>query len=191
MPNQKCWRLVHIPATLKTFFTSICVRTNNPKNLLNQKPNIRELYLMHFAPFLQIFGLLFNNFLNFKMVQLLFHNCWFHFFISFHKIIKAYGFNTMGCKAISSNTYITWVQKVICKTKKWKQNLTVILTCNALSLPTNWMTSPKSNIMHNMLWALVFWKENVKTKMGLKLVPLVSTCFVERFGAPHQNLGFH
>jgi hypothetical protein len=42
-----------------------------------------------------------------------------------------------------------------------------------------------------MLWALVVWKENIKTKMGLRLVPLVSPCFVERFGAPHQNLGFH
>jgi hypothetical protein len=45
--------------------------------------------------------------------------------------------------------------------------------------------------MHNMLWALVFWKENIKTQMDLRLVPLASPRFVERFGAPHQNIGFH
>jgi hypothetical protein len=37
---------------------------------------------------------------------------------------------------------------------------------------------------------LIFWKENIKTNMGLKLVPVVSTCFVEKFGTPNQNLGF-
>jgi hypothetical protein len=42
-----------------------------------------------------------------------------------------------------------------------------------------------------MLWALVFWKENIKTQMDLRFVPFVSPCFVERFGAPHQNIGFH
>jgi hypothetical protein len=42
-----------------------------------------------------------------------------------------------------------------------------------------------------MLWALVFWKENIKKKKSLRLVPLIFACFAKRLGAPHQNLGFH
>jgi hypothetical protein len=34
-------------------------------------------------------------------------------------------------------------------------------------------------------------RKHKKKKMGLRLVSLVSTCFIERLGAPHQNLGFH